>query len=126
MGIIKNAKKLKTVTKLVYLDPPEWLMCSENCGIGDRSRTRVCTSTGGVCPTEGGYESEPCQIQECLTCENFNNYCDSKVNTECIDTTVNGEPQAQCQCKNPWGLDEFGDCKKCNALRPFNWQCHND
>ena len=78
----------------------DWLYCSENCGIGETSRTRECSPNGkDRCPADGTcindscvYESKQCQIQKCLTCANFPNYCDDKVNTECKDVTfANGE-----------------------------------
>ena len=77
-----------------------WLYCSENCGIGETSRTRKCTANGEVpCPKNGTcsddscvHESKQCQIQKCLTCANFPNYCDNESNTECKDVTLaNGE-----------------------------------
>ena len=76
------------------------MYCSENCGIGETSRTRQCTANGeDSCPTDWScsddsciYESKECLIQKCLTCENFANYCDDQVNTECKDVTLaNGE-----------------------------------
>jgi len=79
----------------------EWLYCSENCGEGVTTRTRTCTALGDVaCPAAGScdqpatclYEEEPCQIQKCLTCANYENYCDNQVNTDCKDVTLeNGE-----------------------------------
>ena len=78
----------------------DWLDCSENCGIGETSRTRQCFANGeDLCPADGTcsddaciHESKQCQIQKCVTCANFPNYCDGKVNTECKDVTlVNGE-----------------------------------
>jgi len=113
--------------EFVFGDWEEWLYCSENCGIGVTTRTRTCSPVGNsTCPTDGPLviESKPCQIQKCLTCENYENYCDSQVNTQCKDITLeNGETTAQCQCKSPFGLDDFGQCTKCNALAPFKWQC---
>ena len=78
----------------------DWLYCSENCGIGETSRTRQCSANGeDPCPDDGTcnddacvHESKQCQIQRCLTCANFANYCDGKVNTECKNVTLaNGE-----------------------------------
>ena len=78
----------------------DWLYCSENCGIGETSRMRKCTANGkDACPADRTcsedscvYESKQCQIQKCLSCANFENYCDGKVNTECKDVILaNGE-----------------------------------
>ena len=91
------------------------------------------------------YETKPCQIQKCLTCANFPNYCDENINTECKDAVLdNGEVmvrlkyhfaglekksisssnfKAQCLCKSPFELDESGKCTKCNTLAPLRWQC---
>ena len=76
-------------------------MCSENCGVGVTSRTRTCTERGNTtCPADGScdqpatclYEEKECQIQKCLTCANYENYCDNQVNTVCIDKILdNGE-----------------------------------
>ena len=81
--------------EFVFGDWEEWLYCSENCGIGVTTRTRTCSPVGNsTCPTDGPLviESKPCQIQKCLTCENYENYCDSQVNTQCKDITLeNGE-----------------------------------
>ena len=83
----------------------DWLYCSENCGIGETSRTRECTPNGNdTCPADGTclndscvYESKQCQIQKCLTCANFPNYCDNESNTECKDVTLaNGEVTVCC------------------------------
>ena len=72
-----------------------WSNCSENCGIGEKSRTRKCTANGKVsCPADGTcnddacvYESKQCEIK-CLTCASLTNYCDSKENTECTDVSL--------------------------------------
>lgn len=105
-----------------------WLFCSENCGVGVTTRTRTCTALGDdPCPAEGSplvFESKPCQLQKCLTCENYENYCDNQINTECKDETLdNGETTAKCQCKSPFGLDAFKQCTECNVLAPLRWQC---
>ena len=49
-----------------------WSNCSENCGIGEKSRTRKCTANGKVsCPADGTcnddacvYESKQCEIKK--------------------------------------------------------------
>lgn len=88
--------------EFVFGDWEEWLYCSENCGVGVTTRTRTCTPVGNsTCPTDGPLviESKPCQIQKCLTCENYENYCDSLVNTECKDITLeNGETTVCSKC----------------------------
>merc|ERR1712131_294527 len=105
----------------------EWLYCSENCGEGVEVGTRTCTPRTEIpCPESGPevYQERPCQIQKCLTCANYANYCDNRINTQCVDVTLdNGEVTAQCQCVSPWGLDESNQCTKCNALAPLRWQC---
>ena len=82
-------------------DDWEWLYCSENCGLGEQIGTRKCTQLGDVaCPEPGTciddatcvYKTRPCQIQKCLTCANYANYCDNRINTKCVDVTLeNGE-----------------------------------
>ena len=72
-----------------------WSNCSENCGIGEKSRTRKCTANVKVsCPADGTcnddacvYESKQCEIK-CLTCASLTNYCDSKEKTECTDVSL--------------------------------------
>ena len=74
----------------------EWLYCSENCGVGKTSRNRQCTANGEIqCSADGScivdscvYESKECQIQKCLTCANFQNFCNNQINTECKDLTL--------------------------------------
>ena len=78
-----------------------WLYCSENCGLGEEIGTRTCKQLGEIpCPEPGScneeatcvYQTRPCQIQKCLTCENYANYCDNRINTQCVDITLeNGE-----------------------------------
>lgn len=68
-------------------------------------------------------EVEECQIRTCVTCENFPNFCMTVVNTECVDETVNDEIQATCVCKDPFILDESGECLKCSKVRPFSSEC---
>ena len=63
-------------------------------------------------------EMQVCQISFCEKCANFEIPC-AGVNEECVD--IDGSKT--CLCKNPFLRDEFGDCNKCNALRPFSWQC---
>ena len=82
-----------------------WLYCSENCGEGVTTRSRTCTALGeAACPAAGScineanclFESKPCQIQKCLTCANYENYCDSQVNTECKDITLDNGESSVC------------------------------
>ena len=79
----------------------KWLYCSENCGPGVEIATRNCTAVGDApCPAPGScveeaicvYKTRPCQLQKCLNCDNFENYCDNRINTQCIDVILeNGE-----------------------------------
>ena len=78
-----------------------WLYCSENCGLGEEIGTRTCKQLGEIpCPEPGScneeatcvYQTRPCQIQKCLTCANYANYCDNRINTQCVDIILeNGE-----------------------------------
>ena len=59
-----------------------------------------------------------CAVSLCEKCSNFETPC-AGVNEECVDI----DEAKTCICKKPFLRDEFGDCNKCNALRPFSWQC---
>ena len=59
-----------------------------------------------------------CSRPICEKCANFEKPC-AGVNTECIDV----DESKTCICKEPFSRDDSGDCNKCNAVRPFSWQC---
>ena len=59
-----------------------------------------------------------CPRPMCEKCENFIEPCAGE-NVECVDV----DESKTCICKKPFSRDDSGDCKKCNALRPFSWQC---
>ena len=61
---------------------------------------------------------EVCPRPMCEKCANFVKPCVGQ-NVECVDV----DESKTCVCKKPFTRDESGDCKKCNALRPFSWQC---
>ena len=78
----------------------EWLYCSENCGEGVEVGTRTCTPRTEIpCPESGPevYQERPCQIQKCLTCANYANYCDNRINTQCVDVTLDNGEVTVCQ-----------------------------
>ena len=59
-----------------------------------------------------------CPRPMCEKCENFITPCAGE-NVECVDV----DESKTCICKKPFSRDNSGDCKKCNVLRPFSWQC---
>ena len=63
-------------------------------------------------------EMQVCQRPFCEKCANFENPC-AGANEECVDIN----DSKTCLCKKPFSRDDFGECNKCNALRPFSWQC---
>ena len=72
------------------------------------------------CDLAKSVEMEVCYTPVCKKCTNFDTPC-LGVNEECVDT----DESIACLCKKPFLRDEFGDCKKCGALRPFAWQCES-
>ena len=125
----------------IYGNWAQWSKCNKSCVNKDespsiRTRQRNCNETitnsgkfinqnkhskkssGETCELEKQIEMEVCQRSFCEKCANFETPC-AGVNEECIDI----DDSKTCLCKKPFLRDEFGDCNKCNALRPFSWQC---
>ena len=92
------------------------------------TRTKECTiDTPGCAAVTETKDCSPANSNtvECLKCKNFANYCSGEGmdKMECVDETNDNVTSATCQCIKPFGKDENGQCTKCNALRPFTWQC---
>ena len=125
----------------IYGNWAQWSKCNKSCINKDespsiRTRQRNCNDTitnsgksinqnkhsknsaGETCEQAKQIEMEVCQRSFCEKCANFETPC-AGVNEECIDI----DESKTCLCKKPFLRDEFGDCNKCNALRPFSWQC---
>ena len=70
------------------------------------------------CDLAKSIEMQVCPRPMCEKCENFITPCAGE-NVECVDV----DESKTCICKKPFTRDNSGDCKKCNVLRPFSWQC---
>jgi len=140
-----NEDKTQTLSEIcIPLDPytewTQWTACFPECTAPNsveqptKTRTRECKPdfiaiNDARCDKENDSnsfeETENCAPNVCQVCENFadNAFCAERPNTICVNEEENGVKKATCQCKSPYALNANGDCLKCNALRPFSWQC---
>ena len=120
---VGDSTKLESC-QAVYGQWVEWTKCSPTCvtrgELGTQTRERQCLSdSDDSCDNTQNTQARECDQQYCETCNNFIDYCSDYHNTECVDENN----KATCPCRHPFGLDANGQCTKCNALRPFAWQC---
>ena len=125
----------------IYGNWAKWTTCDKSCVHKNqqsiRTRQRRCDDTitdsglffsaklcndlvilGEICNLAKSIEMEVCQRPICEKCANFVKPC-AGVNVECVDL----DESKTCVCKKPFTRDNVGECSKCNALRPFAWQC---
>ena len=73
------------------------LIFAEKCDIGKSIEMEVCSKP--FCKKCASYETEHGCFEECADVDN----------------------QTTCLCKESFIRDEFGNCKKINAFRPFSY-----